>query len=127
MKMALDNAGAINIVRRYDPGHVTIRDQTFSRSLIVFGNSLIPDWAPTSVATLDHQQFEPLGAPDLEVLILGTGEQQLFPDPAVFVPLMERGIGFEVMDNAAACRTYNILLAEQRRVALALLIAPPAP
>lgn len=124
MKMALDNVDAINVVRRYEPGRVTIRDRSYSRSLVVLADSLLAEWEPTTVATLHHRQFEAISERNIEVLILGTGERQVFPDPGVFAPLMDLGIGFEVMDNAAACRTYNILLAEQRRVALALLIAP---
>ena len=57
-----------------------------------------------------------------EILVLGTGERQVFPEPQVIVALAARGIGLEVMDNGAACRTYNILLAEGRKVALALIM-----
>ena len=58
---------------------------------------------------------------DPEIIIFGTGKEQVFPDPALFVPLMERGIGYEVMNTGAACRTYNILLSEERRVLAALI------
>ena len=57
-----------------------------------------------------------------EIVILGTGERQVFPEPSLFAAVAGRGVGLEVMDNGAACRTYNVLLAEGRRVALAIIL-----
>jgi uncharacterized protein len=123
MKMALDNPSGVNTVRRYEPGRVTVRQQHIERSAIILPQALLTDWEPDSVADLSPAHLDPVMAHDIEVLILGTGESQVFPEPALLAPLMRAGIGFEIMDNAAACRTYNILLAEERRVALAILIA----
>ena len=75
------------------------------------------------IVPIHGSDFEPIIEHRPEVLILGTGERQVFPDPAIFCTLMDLGIGFEVMDNAAACRTYNILIAEERRAVLALMLA----
>jgi uncharacterized protein len=86
-------------------------------------HSLLPEWGPDDAATLRGSDFQTLIEHRPEVLILGTGDRQVFPDPAIFGTLMDLGIGFEVMGNAAACRTYNILIAEERRAALALMLA----
>jgi len=122
MKMALDNASGVNTIRSYAPGRVQIREQHFTRSLIVLPNQLFSDWQPRAAHELCAADLQPILEHGPEVLIIGTGETQEFPDPAVFTTLMDLRIGFEVMSNGAACRTYNILLAEDRRAALALLL-----
>lgn len=122
MKLALDNALGINVIRSYEPGRVQIRDRHFASSLIVLREHLLEDWQPRDAAELHAKHFTPLLEHRPEVLILGTGEQQVFPEPATFVTLMDMGIGFEVMANAAACRTYNILMSEDRPAALALIL-----
>ena len=122
MKMALDDTLGVNAVRSYEPGCVTVRNHRITTSAIVLPDQLLTGWPPTTVTDIGAEHLDAVLDRDIEVLVLGTGETQQFPEPAVFAPLMARGIGFEVMDNAAACRTYNILLAEQRRVALAVLI-----
>jgi len=122
MKMALDGAVGVNLIRTYEPGRVQIRDRHFSCSLIVLPDELLTDWQPRSADQLRATDLKPICEKQPEILILGTGETQVFPDPATFVTLMDLGIGFEIMGNAAACRTYNILLAEERRCALALIL-----
>lgn len=122
MKMALDGAVGVNLIRTYEPGRVQIRDRYFSRSLIVLPDELLTDWQPRSADQLRSTDLKPIWEKQPEIVILGTGETQIFPDPATFVTLMDLGIGFEIMGNAAACRTYNILLAEERRCALALIL-----
>jgi uncharacterized protein len=126
MKIALDTASNVNVVKAYEPGEVQIRDKHYRRSLIVLPNWLMNDWVPDSVTQLRSVHFNPVLEHRPELLILGTGETQVFPEPATFMTLMDLGIGCEVMDNAAACRTYNILLSEDRRVALALILAGQA-
>lgn len=121
MKMALDTASGVNLVKSYERGSVKIRDRSYRTSLIVFPDRLITDWEAREVDELGNLHFSPIIEHRPEVLILGTGETQVFPEPTALTLLMDMGIGFEVMDNPAACRTYNILLSEERRVALALL------
>jgi uncharacterized protein len=122
MKMALDDTLGVNAVRSYEPGCVTVRDRRITSSAIVLPDHLLTDWPPATIDDIQAGHFATVLERGIEVLILGTGESQAFPNPALFADLMARGIGFEVMNNAAACRTYNILLAEQRRVALAVLL-----
>jgi len=126
MKIALDNPAGVNAIRSYEPGRVQIREHYYTRSLIVLRDELLLGWEAHSAERLLAAHLEPIVARRPEVLILGTGETQVFPDPAVFMALMDLGVGFEVMDNAAACRTYNVLLAEDRRAALALMLAGDA-
>jgi uncharacterized protein len=123
MKMALDDATGVNSIKTYRPGRAQIRDKFFTRSLIVLPDRLLTDWQPGAPAELQVRHFGPILEVQPEVLILGTGETQVFPEPAAFATLMDLGIGFEVMDNAAACRTYNVLLSEGRHAALALILA----
>ena len=122
MKMALDSSGNVNVVSSYESGTVRIREQTYSRSLLVLPHRLLADWEPVDAQQLRGAHFRPLLEESPEVVILGTGDTQIFPEPAVFVTLMDLGIGFEVMDNGAACRTYNILVSEDRKAALALIL-----
>ena len=123
MKMALDDSGGLNVVRAYEPGRVHIREHSFTCSLIALPDRLFTEWDADSAQQLRAAHFQPLLDAAPEVVILGTGETQVFPEPTVFMTLMDLGIGFEVMDNAAACRTYNILLGEGRQAALALIMA----
>jgi uncharacterized protein len=127
MKIALDNPAESNAVNGYRPGRVTINGSHYGSSLLVMPGELVSDWEPASATELSGNHLARVVERQVEVLIVGTGERQQFPDPAVFATLMAAGIGFEVMDNAAACRTFNVLLAENRRVALALLFDQPAP
>ncbi len=93
------------------------------RSLVIHPDGLIRDWAPQTLAALGHEDLTLFTELGLEILILGTGPRLEWPDPALLAPLQALGIGVEVMDTHAACRTYNILMADQRRVAAALIIA----
>lgn len=122
MKMALDNPSGVNVIRSYEPGRVQIREKVFTRSLIVSPDRLLPDWQATAPGALRATHLRPIIDLRPEVVLLGTGEIQVFPEAAIFTALMDLGIGFEIMDNAAACRTYNILIAEDRRAALALVL-----
>jgi uncharacterized protein len=122
MKMALDDTAGMNIIRGYEPGRVRIHDQVHHNSLIVLPDHLLTGWEPARVGDLRAASFNALLELSPEVVLLGTGESQVFPEPVIFTLLMDIGVGFEVMDNAAACRTYNILIGEDRRAALALLL-----
>lgn len=123
MKMALDSTGGVNVIKSYQPGQVQIRENHFTRSLIVLPDQLLTEWEPGTPGALRPVHLQPILDLCPEVVLVGTGETQVFPDPAVFAILMDTGIGFEIMDNAAACRTYNILVAEDRRAALALILS----
>jgi uncharacterized protein len=96
--------------------------ETLTTSSIIMPQRLLRDWAPATAAALDASHFQTLVALNVEVVLLGTGSSQQFPPGELTGQLTAQGIGIEVMHNAAACRTYNILMTEGRRVAAALLI-----
>jgi uncharacterized protein len=122
MKFNLDRAGGAHVVRAYAPGHIRIGDRDIATSVIVTAAELIEPWRPRRIAELEAADLEPVVALAPDVLLIGTGARQVFPAPALFAALHAARIGFEVMDTGAACRTYNVLVAEERRVAAALLI-----
>jgi uncharacterized protein len=121
MKLHLEGAARYRI-GAYAPGEVTIGETVYTSSLIVTPERLLPDWAPRGVSDLSAADFEGIAALGPEVVLLGTGRQLRFPPVAALRALIDAGIGYEVMDTGAACRTFNILLAEGRRVAAALLM-----
>ena len=122
MKLHHSNQNGLNIIRAYTENSVTINEKTFTHSIIVQAHQLEPAWQPQSIDEIDSAAIRELAKLDTEIILLGTGQQQRFPDRRLFVPLYDRNIGIEVMDTPAACRTYNILLEEGRTVTAALLI-----
>ena len=121
MKLHLDNPSSRNLVTGYGPGYVAINHREYRSSLILLP-SRIESWSPDGFEALAESDFEAILALAPEILLLGTGLRQRFPKPALLRPLIEAGIGHEIMDLPAACRTFNILMAEGRNVAAALLI-----
>jgi uncharacterized protein len=101
---------------------VTIADVEYRRSLLVSADRLVPDWPVDSAAALDRQSLDAALALEPEILLLGTGRRLRFPEPALYASVAAGGTGFEVMDTAAACRTFNVLLAEDRQVVAALVL-----
>jgi uncharacterized protein len=85
-------------------------------------SQLIRNWPPQSVDKICADHLEVITELKPEVLLIGTGDTLTFPDVKLTYQLMEQGIGVEVMDTAAACRTYNVLMHESRRVAIALVV-----
>ena len=108
-------------ITAHGPGSVTINGQIYRCSLIVGHDRLLPDWPVAKPEELSSEHLSGLEQ-GCDVVLLGTGSRQRFPHPSILQPLLEKRIGVEVMDTAAACRTYNILLAEGRAVVAALII-----
>jgi uncharacterized protein len=113
---------ALNFVRAYSSAEILVGERTLRSSVIVAARELITDWPPRTVVELTEQHFAPLVALNCEIALLGTGRRQEFPPMAILAALARAGVGLEVMDTAAACRTYNVLLQEGRRVAAALML-----
>lgn len=109
-------------ITAYDAHWIEIDGRRLTQSLIVTPQRLIEHWSPQSFAALDEAAMETVAALDCPVVLLGTGSRQRFPSAAVLRPLWQRGVGVEVMDSFAACRTYTILMAEGRQVAAALIV-----
>lgn len=115
------NAGRYAI-RRYTTHSVTINDTVYHRSVIVTSNELITDWRPQKLSELTIYDMEQFLLLSPEVVLLGVGEKYQFVDFAVLQPLLSKGIGVEVMTIAAASRTFSVIAAENRPVALGLLL-----
>ena len=122
MKFTLENPAALNAVTGRAPGEVSIRGRPYRASLVVSASAIVEDWPVRDAGVLAEETLEPVLALGPEIVLLGTGERQVFPEPRVYAAVAARGIGLEVMDNGAACRTYNVLLAEGRNVVLALIL-----
>jgi len=122
MKLHADSRSGHHVITAHGAGFVAVNGQRHERSLLVLPDRIDPAWGPDDFAALTVEHLAPLAQLGCDVVLLGTGERQRFPAPALLRPLIEARVGAEVMDTPAACRTYNILMAEGRRVAAALLI-----
>ncbi len=122
MKLAISDPTDGLTIHGYEPGEVVINGRRFQRSLVLLPDRVIDDWPPQSFDELDEQDFERLTDLNADLILLGTGQRQAFPAPTLYRSLMERNIGIEIMGTPAACRTYNILMAEERLVAAALIL-----
>lgn len=122
MHFAKEDCNSELMIRAYDNGQVTIGEQHYRSSLILTRERIIPNWRPQHYDDLSTRDFTVIESFRPEILLLGTGQTLRFPAPALTAGLLEAGVGVEVMDTAAACRTYNILLSEERHVVAALLL-----
>lgn len=123
MRFSLDTDASRYSIRSYGPGWITVNEQEIRCSVIVSPEQLVLDWPPQRFADLMEAHFERIAELEPEIVLLGTGSRQRFPHPRLTQTLLTRGVGVEVMDMAAACRTYNVIMLEGRRVAAALLLA----
>jgi len=121
MKLHLTTGEGQNLFSSHGSGYVAVNGVRYETSVLVTPGS-IAEWAVAGFETLSVADFEPLLALQPDVLILGTGSTTRFPARELTLALATAGVGFEVMDNGAACRTYNIVAAEGRRVAAAILM-----
>lgn len=122
MKLHLSKLGDTKLFTALGADHVMVNDERFASSIVVSADQVRVDWAVANFDALNEAHFAYLVALKPDVLLLGTGAKQRFPHPRLFRALTEAGIGLECMDTPAACRTYNILVAEDRKVIAAILI-----
>lgn len=123
MSMQLESTGAdSNIIRAYTPGEIRIKADKYTHSMVLSANKLIADWPLTDITALTESHLDAILDQDPELILLGTGARFIFPSAEKLRPIIERGIGYEIMDTAAACRTYNVLVAEARHVVAGLII-----
>ena len=123
MKFTLDARSDINLIRGYGPGEVRIGDLVHHAPCIVTAQQLVLEWQVRDVASLVVADLDAIFALKPDVVLLGTGARQRFPERAIRQAFSAQRIGLEVMDLGAACRTYNILVQEDRRVAAVLFPA----
>ncbi|PKO25589.1 MAG: hypothetical protein CVU35_03330 [Betaproteobacteria bacterium HGW-Betaproteobacteria-8] len=122
MKLHLTQAAGNQLITGYDAGWVEVNAVRHTQSLIVLPNRLIERWVAADFDSLVELDFALLLELKPEVVLLGTGTRHRFIHPRITRNLTDAGISIECMDTAAACRTYNILMAEGRHVAAALLV-----
>lgn len=122
MKLTDDSVAGIQLVRAYSPGEIRVNETIVRRSCLLRADTLITDWRPQSLNELVAEDLDPLFALEPEIVVLGSGTRQKFPPSALLAHILSRGIGCEVMDTGAACRTYNVLVSEDRKVVAALFL-----
>lgn len=121
MKLHLSTSSG-NVITGSGPGWVRVGTTEFRENLVLTPGEARTGWAAGGFDSLAEADFAQLLLPRPEIVLLGTGRRFRFPHPRTTRPLIDAAVGLEVMDTAAACRTYNILAAEGRAVLAALLV-----
>ncbi len=122
MRFAQDSTSGINVIRAYGNGELRVNESVYRGAVILSGTTVI---AAENIHNLDELIALDVSrtlALEPELVLLGTGTRQIFPPASYGAQFLRAGIGFEVMDTSAACRTFNVLVSEQRRVAALLLL-----
>jgi len=120
VKLHASGPSGVNTITGYGEGYVMVNGERRNSSVVILPDR-IEQWSAKGFDQLSTEDFAFLKDLKAEIVLLGTGARQRFPHPRLTAPLGAARVGLEVMDTKAACRTYNILVAEERRVALALL------
>ncbi len=121
MPLAEDVISARYSIQAYDRGQITINETIYRESLIITAERLIAPWPVRDIDGLLSGHIDDILDLQPDVVLLGTGEQQRFPDMSIIAAFAGHGLGLEVMNNGAACRTFNILVGEGRNVVAALI------
>ena len=122
MQLSQENPDFTYVLRGASATGVLVNQQLLERSFLLSPNRLVEGWRPTSAADLLPEDMEAVLSLQPSVVLLGTGPRQRFPGAAVMAAMLTRGVGMEVMDNAAAARTFNVLATEGRTVVGAFLL-----
>ena len=121
MELTLEHPGEHLFIRSVSQRGIQVVDDFHTSPIIVSATELISDWQVPTAEALTEQNLEAVLALEPEVVLIGTGERQVFLPPALMMVLYGRGVGVEVMTTDAACRTFNVLVSESRNVVAALL------
>jgi uncharacterized protein len=125
LKIHLQNPeSARHLIRAYQPAAITVGEEIYTRSLVVSPERLVTDWPPSRFVDLNAEHIEVLLTLSPELILIGTGLSQRFPSPGILQSVVRMGIGYEIMDTGAACRTYNVLAGEGRNVVAGLIVEP---
>ena len=127
MKFQPDHLDGVNAIGRLESGRIFVHQTPFTHSVLVPWVGVAQAWPFSGASSLREGAFDAVLAWKPEVVIFGSGARMRFAPPALLRPLIERRIGVECMDTAAACRTYNVLVSERRSVLAALILEPAAP
>ena len=121
MKPTPNGTTAHNTFTAYGDSHVCVNAVRYEKNIIVIKDRMIEEWSPNNFETLTVADMQTIAGIDAEVILFGTGNKLRFPRPELMQPIAQTRKGLEVMDIHAACRAYNLLSSEGRRVAAALL------
>lgn len=121
MKLSLSDESQSNSISAYAEGCFTVRGQVFTGSHIFWPDLPPKPWSATSIENLSAEDFEQIASEKVEAIIIGTGQKLVFPDDSILETIYRQSIGVEIMDTAAACRTFNILVSEDRNILAALI------
>lgn len=122
MQLTVDKPNALYTISSYEKGSITIADKQYDNSVIVAADNIISPWTVADVNSLNIGHFQPIFELQPEIILLGSGENIQFPEAAIVAEIVAKKVGFETMDTIAACRTYNLLIAEGRQVVAALML-----
>ncbi len=122
MRFTQESSSGINVIRAHGGGELRVNDNTYRGALILSASTVIAEPNILKLEDLIAIDVSRLLALEPELVLLGTGMRQIFPAPSFGAQFLRAGIGFEAMDTGAACRTFNVLVGEQRRVAALLLV-----
>lgn len=122
MPLAEDIVTSRHRITAYSASSVTVNDSVYRQSLVMTASTVHCPWPVDSLQQLNPVNLVPILESKPAVVLLGTGERQLFPEPQIYALFGQQGIGLEVMDNGALCRTFNILVAEDRAVTAAIIL-----
>lgn len=122
MKFAQDSQDEGYVITSYDENSVSINGKPFENSLIISSRKLEEDWDLNSIELLSDSHIDAILSFKPELIIIGTGDRLLFPAVETYSAAIRHGIGIDFMDTGAACRTYNILMSENRNVVAGLIL-----
>jgi uncharacterized protein len=122
MRLTDDRIAGAFLVRSYTPGELRVGEEVLRRSCILRADRIVRDWRPQSLEELTLADLESVFSLAPEIVVLGVGERQRFPSAEIMAAMLTRGIGCEVMTTDAACRTYNVLVSEDRKVVAVLFL-----
>lgn len=126
MQLTRQTGGGHYEIRSAEADSLKIDEETYTRSLILTPERLVPDWPVGGLDEFTRERLDELLELEPDVVLIGTGETLRFPEPWVFGRCYERGIGIEAMDTLAACRTYNVLVSEERQVVAGFILRESA-
>lgn len=124
MKFTLEGRAGVNLIRAYGPGEIRVGDVLITRPCLVSADALITDWCATDPTQLSEEDLAPLLALAPEVVVIGCIAPVPLPSAKLRGALGQRSIGVELMEMGAACRTFNVLVQEERKVVAGLFPAP---
>jgi len=116
MRFTQDSSSGLNVIRAHQAGELKVNESVFRLPIILSSSTVQPSPTIEDADALTAAHAQPILALDPELVLLGTGARQIFPPRMFRAQFLAKGIGLEVMNTGAACRTFNVLIAERRRV-----------